>query len=53
MLTFKDGRELRFVDGGDGGKEGVMDLGQCKIGDVVEEVDRRSRVMRRREDLAG
>jgi len=71
-LTFKDGKELRFLEvtrpvvKGNKGKgrkvegnekevkeapEGVFDLGKFGIRDVVEEVDRHSRVLRRKEEL--
>lgn len=59
VVGFKDGKTLRFVEGGEGaegaGKEGevVWDLKRVGVRDVVEEVDRHSRALRRREELAG
>ena len=57
LLSFKDGKELQFVDqrGKKEGaqKEGALDLSQYGINDVVEEVDRHSRMLMRKEDLAG
>jgi len=64
-LAFRDGKELKFLEvsrpaakGGKTGKkvegevpEGVLDLGKLGIKDVVEEVDRHSRVLRRKEEL--
>lgn len=55
-VGFKDGKVLRFVEGGaakDGGAEGVWDLTKLGINEVVEEVERHSRVLRRREELDG
>lgn len=40
-LKFKDGREME------------LDLEKMKIKDIQEEVDRHSRVLRRKEELAG
>lgn len=62
-LGFRDGRELRFVEMTRKGEalpgepalpvEGVLDLGRLGIKDVVEEVDRHSRMLQRKADLSG
>ena len=62
-MVFRDGRELRFVEMTRKGEaltgappvpaEGVLDLGRLGIKDVVEEVDRHSRMLQRKADLSG
>lgn len=62
-LAFRDGRELKFLEMTRKGKsvgkadakpaDGVFDLGKLGIKDVVEEVDRHSRMLQRKAELSG
>lgn len=51
MATFRDGRELKFVEGGQG--KDVWDLNILGVDGVVRECDRHSRVLGRKEELNG
>ena len=51
MVTFKDGKELKWVQGSR--KEDEWDLAIVGIKDVKEEIDRHSRILRRKEELTG
>ena len=50
-LTFKDGKELKWVEKSN--QDGVWDLRTVGIKDVVEEVDRHSRILKRKAELSG
>lgn len=50
-VVFKDGKELKWEEKSD--KEGVWDLKGVNIKDITQEVDRHSRILRRKEELAG
>ena len=50
-LGFKDGKELRWAEKSKA--EGTWNLSGVGIKDVVEEVDRHSRALRRKEELTG
>ena len=51
MMSFKDGKELKWVEKSE--QEGVWDLKSVNIKDVTEEVNRHSRILRRKEELSG
>lgn len=55
VVVFKDGREVRWVEGPEKehDKADLYDLGACKVNDVMDEVNRHSRILRRKEELAG
>lgn len=57
-LSFKDGKEMRWVQHKMESPqysqdESVWNLSQVRMRDIEEEVDRHSRVLKRKEDLAG
>ena len=49
ILTFKDGKELRWAERSQ--DEGTWDLAKVSVKDVVEEVERHSRILKRKEEL--
>lgn len=59
ILNFKDGKEMHFVelreDIKESGKIGdsTWDLRKMGTKDIIEEVDRHSRMLMRKDDLAG
>lgn len=60
QLTFKDGKVMNFefTDNEEEGKENTTEAGgkrkeQAKLKDVIDEVERHSRGLARKEDLAG
>ena len=53
-MKFKDGKELRYSERqGVEGSQGEEDLNEVKIADVVEQVDRHSRLLKRKDELDG
>ena len=55
FLKFKDGKEMKFnfEDEEFTGREKGSQREQLKLADVIAEVDRHSRLLERKEDLAG
>jgi large subunit ribosomal protein L53 len=51
-LRFKDGKTMKWAWGGEV-VEGEKKKKQAGVKDIVEEVDRHARVLRRKEELAG